>query len=97
LSDVRNEGAMPFETGNLQNESTHVDDSQVKQGVVKIVSDTPYARRLYHHPEYSFNRSKNASAGGQWWEPYLSGSKRKLPAKLFKQFYQRLNGGLLKR
>lgn len=39
----------PFDTGNLQNESTFVDYSQSDQGKVTLVSNTPYARRLYYH------------------------------------------------
>ena len=47
---------MPLKTGNLQNDSTFVDDKRIIKSVVKIVSDTPYARRLYFHPEYKFYR-----------------------------------------
>ena len=45
---------MPFDTGNLQNESTFVDYSESNQGKVSLASSTPYARRLYYHPEYNF-------------------------------------------
>ena len=41
----------PRDTGNLQNESTFVDTSESKQGKVSLVSTTPYARKLYFHPE----------------------------------------------
>ena len=37
---------MPFDTGNLQNESTFVDDSKSKEGKVTIAHNTPYARRI---------------------------------------------------
>lgn len=96
LNETRNEGVMPFDTGNLQNESTYVDDSKATKGTVTIVTDTPYARRLYFHPEYNFNQSKNANAGGEWWESWLTGDKRKRPMQLFKEFYRRLTGGVLK-
>lgn len=46
----------PRDTGNLQNESTFVDYSESSQGKVSIISSTPYARRLYFHPEYHFQR-----------------------------------------
>ena len=52
----------PFDTGNLQNESTFVDCSRSSQGKVTIVSDTPYARRLYYHPEYDFQTDENPNA-----------------------------------
>lgn len=51
LSELKNAEVMPFDTGNLQNESTFVDYSQSQQGVVTLSSSTPYARRLYYHPE----------------------------------------------
>lgn len=96
LSRTRNEAVMPFDTGNLQNDSTYVDDSAAKGGKVTIVSDTPYARRLYFHPEYTFNQSKNASARGEWWEPYLTGNQKNEPMKLFKEFYRRQSGGIVR-
>lgn len=51
LTEIKNAQVMPFDTGNLQNESTFVDDSQARSGVVTLSSSTPYARRLYYHPE----------------------------------------------
>lgn len=96
LSETRNDGVLPMDTGNLQNESTFVDDSKATKGEVSIVTDTPYARRLYFHPEYDFNTSKNANASGEWWEEWLSGAKQARPIKLFKQFYKRVTGGYVK-
>ncbi|MBR5583009.1 MAG: hypothetical protein IKW21_00605, partial [Lachnospiraceae bacterium] len=93
LTDIRDEQLMPFDTGNLQNDSTHVDDSQQVQGRVSVVSTTPYARRLYFHPEYDFRRTNNARAGGQWFEPYISGSKKEWIVDTFKKLFKR-NGGL---
>ena len=54
----------PFDTGNLQNESTFVDYSESKNGKVTLVSSTPYARRLYYHPEYNFQTKENPNAKG---------------------------------
>ena len=45
---------MPFETGHLQEDATFVDYSESSQGKVSLVTSTPYARRLYYHPEYNF-------------------------------------------
>ena len=64
---------MPFRTGHLQNESTFVDTSGAVEGHVDIVSATPYARRLYYHPEYNFDTTNNPSAGGMWFEPWANG------------------------
>ena len=54
---------MPRDMGTLQNESTFVDTSGRDFGRVSIVSSTPYARRLYFHPEYNFHR-------GEWFDEY---------------------------
>ena len=70
LTELRDRQVMPFDTGNLQNDSTFVDDSQ--RDKVSIVSSTPYARRLYFHPEYNYRRGDNASAGGKWFESFLN-------------------------
>jgi hypothetical protein len=96
LNEQRNDFVFPFDTGNLQNESTYVDDSKAAKGKVSIVSDMPYARRLYYHPEYNFNTSKNPNARGEWWAEWLEGAKKSRPSYLFKEFYRRLTGGYVK-
>ena len=57
----------PFDTGNLQNESTFVDHSESAQGKVTLVSSTPYARRLYYHPEYHFQTKEKPNAREKWY------------------------------
>lgn len=84
---------MPFETGNLQNESTFVDYSESKQGKVTLVSSTPYARRLYYHPEYNFQTDENPFAGGEWYEPWLpDGVSQDFARNAFKRFYKKAGG-----
>lgn len=90
LTEVRDDQVMPFMTGNLQNASTFVDDSNRESGSVSIVSSTPYARRLYYHPEYNFNRAHNPRAGGKWFKDYEDGSKA---AEIYAELFRR-NGGL---
>ncbi len=70
LTELRDRQVMPFDTGNLQNDSTFVDDSH--QGKASIVSSTPYARRLYFHPEYNYRRNNNGNAGGRWFDSFLN-------------------------
>ena len=72
-----------YKAGALQNRSTFVDDSKKNSGKVSIVSDTPYARRLYFHPEYNFYTGHNSKAGGKWFEPYISGNKKTFARKTF--------------
>ena len=76
LKQVKNTQVMPFDTGNLQNENTFEDCVQSWNGTVKIVSSTPYARRLYFNPEYNFSRKENIAAGGKWFSPWLEGGTR---------------------
>ena len=84
---------MPFETGNLQNESTFVDCSQSGDGKVSIVTNTPYARRLYYHPEYHFQTDENPNARGKWFEDWLpGGSKADFAPKAFKSMYKQIGG-----
>lgn len=93
VTDLRDSQTMPFDTGNLQNDSTFLDDSQKEQGRVSVVSSTPYARRLYYHPEYNFRTTNNRNAGGKWFEPYISGNKSDFIVNAFKILFKR-NGGL---
>lgn len=75
---------VPRDTGRLQNTAFHVDDSRAASGAVRLVQSTPYARRLYFHPEYNFHQSPwtdenggrhegNAHAKGHWFEDWLRG------------------------
>ena len=83
LSRERNDAVIPMDTGAMQNEDTHVDDSQASSGHVRIVTDAAQARRLYFHPEYNFRREHNSSARGEWWEPWVSGARRNDAVKIF--------------
>jgi hypothetical protein len=84
---------MPFRTGNLQNESTFVDTLESSRGKVALVSQTPYARRLYYHPEYHFSTAENPNAGGEWYRPYmLGGAKADFPREAFKKLYKQEAG-----
>ena len=82
----------PRDTGNMQNESTFVDRSQARQGKVSIVSTTPYARRLYFHPEYHFQTKENPHAKGKWYEDWIppNGPVSDFAPEAFKKFYKRL-------
>lgn len=83
----------PRDTGNLQNESTFVDYSDSSKGKVSIVSSTPYARRLYFHPEYHFQKGENPNARGKWYADWLpGGSQADFAVKAFKNIYRRLTG-----
>ena len=84
---------IPRDTGTLQNEKTFVDYSDIQRGIARIVSEGPYARRLYFHPEYNFQTEENPNAKGRWYEDWMSGgSKEDFVPDAFKQFYKREAG-----
>ncbi len=83
----------PRDTGNLQNESTFVDYSNSSKGKVSIISSIPYARRLYFHPEYHFQKGENPNARGKWYADWIpGGSQADFAVKAFKNIYRRLTG-----
>ena len=47
---------VPRMDGALQGEKMFVDTSGITAGKVSIVHEGPYARRLYYHPEYNFQK-----------------------------------------
>ena len=84
---------LPFDTGNLQNDNTFVDYTYSKAGRARIVSTTPYARRLYFHPEYHFQTYENPFAGGEWFNPWLPGGLyQDFAQRTFKKLYRRESG-----
>lgn len=107
LSEVKNAKVFPFNdspskekgnrktvtpAGNLQNDNTFVEDSHAARGRVEIISSTPYARRLYYHPEYNYYRGYNANARGRWYEPWLPGGQHEdFAAETFAKIYKKEN------
>lgn len=84
---------IPFKEGHLQNDSTFVDSSMAAEGHADLVSSTPYARRLYYHPEYHFSKEENPNAGGLWFEPWADGGDRSEGVKTaFAAFFKREAG-----
>lgn len=93
LGEVRQAQVFPRDTGTLQGEGTFLDTSESQNGKVTIVSSTPYARRLYFHPEYHFDQTANPNAKGKWYEDWLPGGKyADFCTEAFKQMYRRLAG-----
>ena len=64
----------------------------VKNGKVSLITSTPYARRMYFHPEYNFQTKENANARGNWYEPWISGKDKDFCSKAFSQFYKKEAG-----
>lgn len=55
---------MPFDQHTLIESGTLC--TQIGSG--EVMWRTPYARRLYFHPEYNFSTEHNPQAGGYWFE-----------------------------
>lgn len=93
---------VPRDKGTLQNEKFFVDKSQLSTlGIAKLVHNTPYARRLYYHPEYNFNQTGyeddkgyhegNPNAKGKWFEDWCKGGKNeKFAQKTYTMLLERL-------
>ena len=92
-TEVEQAQVVPRDTGALQNEKMFVDTSDSKHGTVRIIHEGPYARRLYYHPEYHFQKLENPNAGGEWFKDWLpGGSKEDFAINAYKQLYKRLGG-----
>lgn len=86
---VRSE-IMPRDGGAMQNEKTFVDVSDSVNGRVHLITEGPYARRLYYHPEYHYQTYENAFAQGKWLSPWLPGGRQdKFAAETFAKLMRR--------
>lgn len=104
---VREADVVPRDSGQLEDVKFFVDDSNIANGIVSLVFEGPYARRLYYHPEYNFHREPwtdkqgrqhdgNPNAQGLWmslWEP--GGVYGDEPQRLFDEIIQQIMGGNL--
>lgn len=94
-TDVIAKNVMPFDTGTMQNESMSIDTTHSNIGRVSITVDTPYARRLYYHPEYNFKTDKNPNAQGHWFAPWIDGQYKDFAGRTFRELYRRQTGGIV--
>jgi len=94
-SDIVTSAVVPKQTGELER-SGFVDTSQIDNGKVGIIFDTPYARKLYWHPEYNFRKDKNVNAQGKWMQAYVDGKKKNFTKESYKKFLKMLSKGLIK-
>lgn len=92
LSDIKTSAVVPKEHSTLE-DSGFV---EINDMVASIIFDTPYARRLYWHPEYNFRRDKNANAGGKWMQPYIDGDKKNFVIETYMKFLKQFSKGLVK-
>ena len=73
--EIREAQVIPRALGTLQGEAfTIVDHS--KEKYMDMGFSTPYARRLYFHPEYNFRQDQNPHAQGMWLRDWVKGGKK---------------------
>lgn len=91
--EIQQAQVMPFDTGRLEEEATFVDHSESQNGKATLVSSTPYARRLYYHPEYNFQTKENPNAKGRWLDDWLpGGSEADFAPEAFKRYFKKAGG-----
>ena len=95
VADKIRDQQIPFLEGTLQNVATRIDKSKLDKGILSIIHDTPYALRLYYHPEYNFTKLFNVNAKGEWWEDFLTGENKDKPAHYFKVYLKRYGEGVI--
>ncbi len=93
-SDVIASQVVPKDVGTLER-SAYIDRGSLGQGKTGVGFNTPYARRLYWHPEYNFRTDKNPNAQGKWMQTYIDGEKKGFAQKQFMKFFRRLAGRLI--
>ena len=84
--EIREAQVIPRMVGTLQGEAFTIKDHS-KQKYMDMGFSTPYARRLYFHPEYHFHQSPwtapdgktyegNPNAKGMWLKDWVKGGKK---------------------
>lgn len=91
-TDIGQAETVPMRTGALSGEQFFVDYEDSRTGRVSLVNSTPYARRLYYHPEYKFRKEFHANAGALWFVSYLTGAKKSFARQVFARLYRALGG-----
>lgn len=95
LSDIKTSAVVPKDSGELER-SGFVDLSKLDDGITSINFDTPYARRLYWHPEYNFRKDKNTNAQGKWMQSYIDGDNKEFVTDTYKHFFKMFSKGVIK-
>lgn len=99
--DIREAQVIPRMDGALSGEGFKVNTTTAKRGFIRFTFSTPYARRLYFHPEYHFHTAPwvdeqgrkhdgNPNAQGEWMRHWFKGGKyEKRPSEIFAEIIKR--------
>ncbi len=93
-TEINTAEVTPKQTGALE-ESLKIETGKLNKGKLKIMYDTPYARRLYYHPEYNFRTDKNRYAKGLWLDDLLTGARKDFVMDTYTKFYKYITKGVL--
>lgn len=94
LTDIKVSQVVPKDTSML--EDSGFTEINIEAMIGTIIFDTPYARKLYWHPEYDFRADKNPNAQGLWMQTYFDGPKKDFIKNTYVVFLKQLSGGLIK-
>lgn len=95
LRNIKTSQVVPKDVGTLEN-SGFVDTTGINWGYTRIIFDTPYARRLYWHPEYDFRDNVNPFAQGKWMDAYINGEKDDFMKNTYYMFLKKYSKGVIK-
>ena len=73
--EIREAQVIPRDVGTLQGEAFTIIDHS-RQKYMDMGFSTPYARRLYFHPEYHFRTDENPHAQGMWLRDWVKGGRK---------------------
>lgn len=91
-TEIENRQVVPFRDGTLKDSESH----GVADDTGYILWDTLYARRLYYHPEYNFNKDKHVNAQGLWCDYWQYREGRQWLANTVGLFLKEKSGGVIK-
>lgn len=92
VTEINNMQVVPKDIGSL--EESVATGAENSEGYISY--NTPYARRLYYHPEYNFRQDKNPNAQGRWLDPFIHGEKKKWLTDTFGENLKKHSGGVIK-
>lgn len=97
--EIRNAQVIPRMDGTLSGEAFVIEDLTQFKGYVRMWFQTPYARRLYFHPEYKFHHEPwedskgkhdgNPNAQGMWLKPWIDGRFSGRPKLIYRRMLER--------
>lgn len=91
-TEISNMQVVPKEIGDL--EESIVVGAGNNKGFLSY--NTPYARRLYYHPEYNFRTDKNPNAQGRWLDSFIHGDKKIWLTNTYSHFLKQYSDGVIK-